>query len=216
MKMRTRLRFRLQWKAILLLTLVWLALWRDLTLLGILTGLLVSWLITVIFPLPPVRFHGRLHLWGFPKLVLLQLWDLFSASISLAVTAFHPSPVITPAVLKIQLRSNSDIYQTQTAEMIAIVPGTIVVESDRFRRILYIHAFSVADEAEAEKVQQQMLGVERRVMEAFASNAELAKYRAKVARSEARDQQTAQEHSAPEHPGDDRPGQGENDGEATS
>lgn len=181
MKMRTRLRFRLQWRAILASCAIWLALWREVTLLGILSGLLIGWIITVAFPLPPIRFKGRLRPWGLIKLVVLQLRDLVTASIPLAAQALSPSLHITPAVIKVQLRSTADIYQAQTAQMIAIVPGTIVVESDRFRRVLFVHVFNVSSDDEIEHARAASLNVEKRVMEAFASDAELAAYRAKVA-----------------------------------
>ncbi|WP_084635315.1 Na+/H+ antiporter subunit E [Propionicicella superfundia] len=185
MKMRTRLRFRIQWKVIAALCVVWLTLWREVTLLGILTGLLVGWLVTVAFPMPPTRFRGRIRSWGLCKLIVLQLRDLIIASFALAVQAFEPRLHITPAVVKLQLRSNSDLYQAQTAEMIAIIPGTLVVESDRFRRVLYLHVFNVSTPEEIESTRRSGLDVEKRVMEAFASTAELVAYRAKVADDEA-------------------------------
>lgn len=184
MKMRTRLRFRIQWKTIVALCVVWLVLWRQVTLLGILTGLVVGWLVTVVFPMPPTRFRGRIRPWGLLKLVVLQLRDLALASFALAVQAFLPRLDITPAVIKLQLRGNSDLYQAQTAEMIAIIPGTLVVESDRFRRVLYLHVFSVNTPDDIERVRRDCLGVEKRVMEAFASTAELVAYRTKVADEE--------------------------------
>lgn len=180
MKYRTRLRFRFQGRTILVLMVVWLMLWGDISLLGIVSGLVVSWLITITFPLAPMRFYGKVRLWGTTKLVVLQLWDLLSASVGLALAAFAPHPHIDPAVIRVRLRSDSDVYQVQTAELLAIVPGTIVIESDRERRILYLHVFDVR-EGSLERIRQESLGIERRVLEAFGSDKELAAYRERVA-----------------------------------
>ncbi len=180
MKYRTRLRLRFQGRTILALCLVWLLLWGEVTLLGIITGCLVGWLVTVTFPLAPVRFYGRVRPWGLLKLVVLQCWDLLTASVSLALAAFSRRPRIDPAVIRLRLRSDSDVYQVQTAELLAIVPGTIVIDSDRERRILYLHVFDVRTE-DIDRLRHDCWDVERRVMEAFASPKELAAYRQRVA-----------------------------------
>ena len=71
-----RLRWRLQGRSILLLTAVWLMISGWYSPISILGGLLLSWAVTVLFPLPPLHFRGRLHPWGVVKLVGHTLWEL--------------------------------------------------------------------------------------------------------------------------------------------
>lgn len=195
MKLRTRLRFRLQWRTIIVLCVIWLMLWGEVTLFGIISGCVVGWLITVTFPLAPIHFQGRIRPWGLTKLVLLQLWDLASASFGLALAALSRQLHIEPAVIRLRLRSDSDVYQVQTAELLAIVPGTIVVESDRKRRVLYLHVFDVRGPEDVKRIRNESYDVERRVLEAFGSNKELRAYRARVAADTATDPDSTGEGS---------------------
>ena len=48
-----RLRFRFQWRAVILLAAIWVLLWGDASLLNILYGALLGWLVTVVFWLVP-------------------------------------------------------------------------------------------------------------------------------------------------------------------
>ena len=61
MKPSNRLRFRLQWRAIILLTAVWVMLWGEASLVNILVGALLGWLVTVVFLLAPIRYYGRVR-----------------------------------------------------------------------------------------------------------------------------------------------------------
>lgn len=54
-----KLRWRFQRRAVLLLALIWVVLWRDASLLNILYGLVLGWLVTVVFWLAPIRYYGR-------------------------------------------------------------------------------------------------------------------------------------------------------------
>ena len=44
-----------------------------------------------------------------------------------------------------QLRSQSDLFLTVTAQLCSLVPGSIVVEAHRLSGLLYIHVFDVSD-----------------------------------------------------------------------
>ena len=49
-----------------------------------------------------------------------------------------------------ELRSNNDLYQVGVAQLISIVPGTLVVEVVRRPRLLYLHVFDLPDDASIE------------------------------------------------------------------
>ena len=123
--MRRRLRFRLQWRAIVMLALIWVVLWGNYSLVDLLVGMVVAWAITVTFPLPPIRYHGRLRPIGLVKLALSVLRDLAVASWRLALASFSPHIDFDPAIVRVHLRSHNDLYQVETAELISIVPGSI-------------------------------------------------------------------------------------------
>ena len=171
---RRRLRFRLQWRAILVLALIWMVLWGTYSLVDLLVGLALGWLITVTFPLPAVRYHGRLRPLGLVRLILATLRDLAVASWRLAGAAFAPRIGFRPAVVRVRLRSRSDLYQVETAELISIVPGSIVIDARRSARVLYLHLLDVSGPGGVESAKAEALRVERRVLHAMGSRAEIA------------------------------------------
>lgn len=168
-----KLRWRLQGRAILLLAAVWVLLWGEFSLLNIGYGLVLGWLVSVVFWLAPIRYYGSVHLGGLLKLVVLQLWDLAIASFQLAATAFRPRLELRPGVIRVRLRSNSDLYQVAVAELISIVPGTLVVETDRHPRLLYLHVFHLPDSKAVRKQRAHALAIEERVVCAFGSEDEV-------------------------------------------
>lgn len=168
-----RLRFRFQGRAVVLLAAVWVMLWGEASLLNILYGLALGWLVTVVFWLPPIRYYGRVRPLHVLLLVLAQLRDLAVASVHLAAVAFRRHPRFRPGIIRVDLRSNNDLYQVAVAQLISIVPGTLVVEVSRHPRILYLHVFDLPDEDAVEHQRAHALAVERRFVRAFGSAADV-------------------------------------------
>ncbi|MEN0072620.1 MAG: Na+/H+ antiporter subunit E [Propionicimonas sp.] len=168
-----RLRWRLQWRAILLLALVWVLLWGEASLLNILYGLVLGWVVTVVFWRAPIRYAGPLRPWGLLRLLVAQCGDLAVAAVQLAVRAFRRRPELRPGVIKVRLRTNSDLFQVAVAELISVVPGTLVVETVRRPRLLYLHVFHLPDARAAHKQREHALVIEERVIRAFGSDHDL-------------------------------------------
>jgi len=176
---RRRLRFRLQWRAILSLAVIWVVLWANYSLVDMLVGVALGWLITVTFPLPPIRYHGRPRLFGMVRLIVTVVRDLAVASWRLTIAAFAPRIDFHPAVIRVRLRTSQDLYQVETAEIISIVPGSIVIDARRSSRVLYLHLLDVAEPDGVESARREALDVERRVLESMGSDAEIAAFRRK-------------------------------------
>lgn len=172
---RRRLRFRLQWRAVLLLALIWVLLWGNFSLIDLLVGIVLAWLITITFPLPPIRYHGRPHPLGLLKLAATVLRDLAVASWRLTISSFARVIDFNPAVIRVKLRSTHDLYQVETAELISIVPGSIVIDARRSTRTLYLHLVDVDPDEGVEQAREAALDVERRVLEAMANSREIAR-----------------------------------------
>jgi multicomponent Na+:H+ antiporter subunit E len=168
-----RLRFRFQWRAVILLALVWVLLWGDASLLNILYGALLGWLVTVVFWLAPIRYYGRVHPWKLLVLAVTVLRDLAVASVQLAAVAFRPRLVLRSGVVRVALRSNNDLHQVAMSQLISIVPGTLVVEVVRRPRLLYLHVFDLPGPDSIQRVRDHTLDLERRLVEAVGSPTEL-------------------------------------------
>ena len=172
---------RRQWWAVAWLAAVWVLLWGDVTWANVLAGLAVGLVVTWGFRMSPIAFGGRVHPWRLVVLVARFAADLVVASFEVAALALRPGWTPHGAVIRVQLRSHSDLYLTLTAELVSLVPGSLVVEARRHTGVLYLHVLDVAHSGGVEGMRARVLAQEERVLRALASPAELAA--AGVARS---------------------------------
>lgn len=170
--LRRRLRFRFQGRQVAVLTLVWLCLVGDVNLVTVVGGAVIGWLVTIVFPMPVVHYYGRLRPWGIVRLLAALLRDLATSSWRLARHAFSRRPM-NPGIVRVDLHVRSDLYQVNIAELVSIVPGTIVVDARRTSRTLYLHVFDLPDAGAAARVVADTRRVERRLVEAVGSTKEI-------------------------------------------
>lgn len=148
------------------LTLLWLVLWRDITPLLVIGGVLVAILVQLVFPLPPLRMHLRPRPVGVAVLLLVFVRDVVVASWQVIRIVLRRRPV-TNAVVAIQLRTPSDFVLTIVGEMLTLIPGSVLVEARRASHTLYMHVLDVDDEQDVEEFRALALAQERRVLRAF-------------------------------------------------
>lgn len=168
-----RRRRSLQPRAIATIALAWMLLWDRLSWGNLVNGLLVGLFVTLAFPLPSIEFHGRLRPHRVAWLIVRFLADLVAASwqvLRLALGRRRPRN----AVIEVQLRSRSDFYLTLTAELVALVPGSVVVDARRSTSVLYLHLLDIEHEGAIEHQRRHVLAVEERVVRAFGSREEIA------------------------------------------
>ena len=87
------------------------------------------------------------------------------------MSSFAPRIDYKPAVVRVDLHSNSDLYQVEIAELISIVPGSIVIDARRSSRVLYLHLLDVSGPDGVQRAKAEALKVERRVLRAMGSSA---------------------------------------------
>jgi multicomponent Na+:H+ antiporter subunit E len=167
------LRSRVPWGTIVWLTLVWVMLWGDLSVATFLVGALIALALTIVLPLPVVAFESRVHPLALARLVGRFVLDLLRASFQVALLALRPGTIPHGAVIRVHLRSESDVYLTLTAELTTLVPGSLVVEAHRQTGVLYLHLLDVETLGGVEKVRADTLEVEARILRALATDSEL-------------------------------------------
>ncbi|GAA2163536.1 multisubunit sodium/proton antiporter MrpE subunit [Humibacillus xanthopallidus] len=168
-----RRRRTLQPRAIATIALAWMLLWDRLSWGNLINGVLIGLFVTLAFPLPSIEFQGRLRPHRVAWLIVLFLADLVAASwqvLRLALGRRRPRN----AVIGVQLRSRSDFYLTLTAELVALVPGSVVVDARRSTSVLYLHLLDIEREGAIEHQRRHVLAVEERVVRAFGSREEIA------------------------------------------
>ena len=160
-------------RAIATIALAWVLMWDRVTWGNVVNGVLVGVLVTYAFPLPSIEYHGRLRPHRLAWLVVRFLGDLVAASWQVLRLALSPRRPRN-AVIGVQLRSRSDFYLTLTAELIALVPGSVVIDARRSSSVLYLHLLDVRSAAAIEAQRRHVLVVEERVVRALGSREEVA------------------------------------------
>lgn len=170
-----RRRIRHQLPLLVSLVLLWMLLWSAFTWLGLVTGVMVAIIVTRVFYLPAIEFSGRFNPWLFLRFLGRFAGGLIVGSFQVAVTALRPRGVRQNAVLAIQLVTRSDLILTLTAIAISLLPGSIVVEVDREKAILYVHALDTPDTAAVDRVRSSVLATEASLVRALGSRTDLTR-----------------------------------------
>ncbi|GAB3815396.1 hypothetical protein GCM10028820_12790 [Tessaracoccus terricola] len=162
--------------SVLVMAGVWVFLWGDFAPFGIVSGIVLAWLIKAQFPLPPVYWPGRLRIFGSIRLVYGLLRDLVLSSWRLVMLTINPRVKLRPGIVKVEQFTDVDLYQVQIAEMISLVPGTVVVELVSSPRRLYLHVIDMDEEHDAESIRELATEIEHRVLRAFGSREEMERF----------------------------------------
>jgi multicomponent Na+:H+ antiporter subunit E len=156
------------------LTAVWVLLWSDLSLANVLAGLIIGTAVTTLLHLNPVPFRAHFNLRWSLILIGHFISDLVKASGQVAFLALRPGRVPRGAVIRVQLRSHSDVVLTMTAEITSLVPGSIVIEAHRLTGTLYVHLLDAEIVGGLEAARHHVFEQERRVLYALAAPEEIA------------------------------------------
>ena len=168
------LRSRFHPEMIILSALVWVLLWGELSLYTVLVGAVLGGLIGVVFPMPSITGVGRFRPIGLLRLVAGLIVDLVRSSIAVLIITLRFGHQPENAIVGVQLRSRSDLYLTQTAEMVSLTPGTLVVEARRSTGTLYLHLLDIHGRDAVTEATKIVLHNEARVIRAFGRRDEIA------------------------------------------
>lgn len=160
----------LQPSSLLWLTLVWVALWGDLSVANLLGGLAIALLVTLVFPLPPVRMKLRVRPHWLAWLALKFVGDVVVASLQVSWLTLTLRREPRNALIAVRLRTDSELVLTLVGEMTSLVPGSVVVEARRSTRTLYLHVLDARDEEGVERMRRRTLALERRVVMALGAD----------------------------------------------
>jgi multicomponent Na+:H+ antiporter subunit E len=152
------------------LSAVWVGLWGSLTVANVLGGVVVAVVLLVLLPLPAVASRNVVRPLGVLRFVAYFAVDLVRASVQVLVLVLRPRGELRQAVVAIQAVGTSDQLLTLLANAISLTPGTLTLEVDRPRRVLYVHLLQLdADRDAVERVRRDILRLERLAIEAIGS-----------------------------------------------
>ncbi|HKP07339.1 MAG TPA: Na+/H+ antiporter subunit E [Microbacterium sp.] len=152
---------------------LWMLLWGQFTWLAFFTGLVAALVVTRVFRLPPVELSGRVNLWWGLVFVVEFLFAVVQGSLTVAwqVLDFRRQP--GAAIIAVQLVTDDDLIMTHTAVTASLIPGSLIVDTDRDRRIIYLHVIGVRDDADVAKQRASVHHWEERIVRAVGSHAQL-------------------------------------------
>ena len=167
-------RIRHQLPLLLWLVLVWILLWGTWSWANLISGTVVAVAVTSLLPLPPVVGGVQVH--GVRLLRLLGYFavDLVVSAAQVAWLTVRPRGISRSAILKIPLRTDSDLLLTIVAETVTLVPGSIVIDLDREEKSLILHVLNVDDDSDVERRRASVLAQEERVVRALGSDDDIA------------------------------------------
>lgn len=171
---------------VVVLLVVWVALWGEPTVGNLLSGLVVVVVVTWVFPGGPGRL-ARTDEGSFRPLAALHYaaffaWALVKATWDVALTVLRPATRVTEAIVAVPLRSRSPVIATMVANSITLTPGTMTVEVDDGLApdgspradgddhvVLYVHVLGLGD---PQSIRDDGHDFERLAVKAFGSAAD--------------------------------------------
>lgn len=148
------------------LLLLWVVLWGSLSAVVLFCGVFVAVGVAFMCPVPTTH------------LVLIRPWllvefgartavHLIQSGATVAWQAVSHGPRTRSAVIEVPLQVETDRLVRGAVQLTGISPGSMVLEIDRDRRVLYVHSLPVWDAEEAEKRRSEIIASESAILRAF-------------------------------------------------
>jgi multicomponent Na+:H+ antiporter subunit E len=155
------------------LTVMWVLLWGDVTLVNVITGGLAGIALVVLFP--PVDTNDEpfvVRPLAALSFLVWFLWALLVTNWTVAKEVLLPSGrgAIRTAIVAVPLRTGSGRLATVIANAITLTPGTLTVDARGRPAVLFVHTLQFED---AETSRLEVEDLERRVVRAFGTKEEV-------------------------------------------
>lgn len=110
---------------------------------GLAVTAFVAFITGDLFSRRPHHFgHITRYIW-FCYYVPMFLWECLKANIDVALRVLNPRLPINPGIVKVKTTLKSDTGLTFLANSITLTPGTLCVDIDAEKGVLYIHWIDV-------------------------------------------------------------------------
>lgn len=159
-------------RALLLITLLWVMLWGELSVGNVVSGLLIALLVTLTLRMPRIDYEGRVRPVRLIGLIGRFLWDLTVATAQVVAIALRPGHP-TGSIIEVTLRTDSPLYLTIVSAMVSLTPGSVVMDTRRHANAIYVHEITATTPEAIESARRSTLALERRVVRALGSRAEI-------------------------------------------
>ena len=142
------------------LTVLWVALWGEVSPGNIAAGLVLAVVLELTFP-TGARIRNRIRIVHGVAFGLHMLWSIVVSSLRVIVAVLRPTPErVAVNMIDVRLNSTSPSVVSVTINTISLTPGTLTIDHDRDSNVITVHVLGAVDE---EEFRAQMLDHERRV-----------------------------------------------------
>lgn len=133
----------------ILLTFVWVALTGQLDysnfIFGYTMGFFILWMVNRSVRANTEYFYRVPKIFAF---IILFFYDLLKANYEVTKDVITPNYNMKPGIVKYQMEAKTDFEITMLANMIALTPGTVVIDLSKDKRFMYIHVMYLANKEE--------------------------------------------------------------------
>ena len=142
---------------------LWVILWRDLSIANVLSGLVVGVVVTTLPRRDQIRHRVR-------PLAVLRFLGVFAvklveANIELAREVVTPTNSINTGIVAVPIPVESDAVVTLVASAVSLTPGTLTLETTPCPDpVLYVHVLHLRD---IDHARDEVLGIARLAAAAF-------------------------------------------------
>lgn len=148
-------------RSIVLLTALWVLLWRDPSIGVFIGGLMASATTLFLVPEHPDHDRYRLRPLALGRLAALVGVRLVQSNIALASAILRPSQPHRSGIVTVDLGPTSDLAATIVAHCVTLTPGTLTIDVDLETEQLRLHALDVRDldgiRADVQSLHRQVL-----------------------------------------------------------
>jgi len=147
----------------ILLSFIWVALTGELYFLNFMVGFVMGFFILWLMNRneSDKRYFNRV-----PKIIgfiFFFLWEMIRANIQVAYDVITPKFFMQPGIIKYRMNAKTDFEINMLSTMVALTPGTIVIDVSKDKKVIYIHVMYLKNK---EKFIRQLKDVsERRLLE---------------------------------------------------
>ena len=158
------------------MVIVWVALWGEVSVANVLSGLAVATVVLIVFP---AGEHGLPRYIVRPIAVARLLWYFLPRAVLSNLVVAHAivsrDDRLRTGIVAVPLVSDSDGLLTIVSNLTALTPGLMAIEVERDPPRFYVHVVQLDD---IERVRADVQELERLVVEAFGTPGAVAAVRA--------------------------------------
>jgi multicomponent Na+:H+ antiporter subunit E len=122
--------------------LVWFLITGVTTVSEVIVGLIIAFFVALLTGEMLIVTERRFHLnrvWYTILYLIKFVWEMIKANFHVAYIVIHPMLPIRPGIVKVKTKLQRDSALTMLANSITLTPGTLTVDIDKDKQILYVH-----------------------------------------------------------------------------